>query len=195
MIPEENNNNNKKVSVHRRLRNQPNAAILLRSALSLYGCPLWLSNLRVSHVFSNPMTLHGRIFQTPRLCAMTLGNRHLVRLFFPTTRGCVCRCCANKDVAICGQPHFPSGCEIWHHTLPKWPPVRSCGLGHNGSRRRTSRTSTDKRADPGGKRRDRRSRHGSSRYRWGRGRGLVRPAVMGLSGCLHAGVLTSAWCR
>ena len=63
----------------------------------------------------------------PLMCSptMTLGNRHLVRLFSPTTNdsGCLYRRCANKHVAICGQPHFPSGCEIWHRKVPKWPPV------------------------------------------------------------------------
>ena len=55
-------------------------------------------------------------------------------------------------------------------------------------------TGTGKRADPGEKRRDRRSRRGNNRYRWGWGRRLFRITVMGHSCRLHAGVQTGARC-
>ena len=48
------------------------------------------------------------------------------------------------------------------------------------------------RADPGEKRRDRRSRRGSRRYQLDWGRGLVRITAMGHSCCVRAGVRTGA---
>ena len=65
-----------------------------------------------------------------------------------------------------------------------------CGSVLTLSKRRgigSTSTGTGKRADPGDKRRDRRSMRGSSSYWWGWSRRLVRLTVMGCSCCLHAG--------
>ena len=68
--------------------------------------------------------------------------------------------------------------------------TRSRHLRQDGTRRRrTSSASTGTRADPGDNLCDRRSRRGNSRYRWGRGRRLVRPAE-----CDAAQQLPPSWC-
>ena len=74
----------KKVWVNRRLHNQPNAAILLRSALSYRHDVVAFFRLRCPTMYSPTRWRCTDVFSKLQgwLCAMTSGNRHLARLFF-----------------------------------------------------------------------------------------------------------------
>ena len=82
--------------------------------------------------------------------------------------------------------------------LPEFFPLTGTGTRRRGlshGRSGSNNTGTGRRGGLGKKRRDPRSRRGSSRYWWGPGRRLARPPVMGRSSCLHAGtgIQTGAW--
>ena len=106
--------------VHRRPRNQPNAAILLRSALSLYSCPFSLSNL--TEFFSCILQLGDvarTYFPNSKVVCNNVGHTSTLYACFSQPLEVVC-----IDVVQTGTLQYVANlisCQVVPE--PTWPPV------------------------------------------------------------------------